>query len=640
MFTSFLYCLCIITTLPFCNAQKTQRLIYKPANDPTGEKQYYLGVMFEFDDRRKEAIQWYLTSAKLGFVHAQTHLGNIYRDGRIVKKSNKKALKWFTAAALQKDNDALFSLGRMHELGTSATPKSFKQALKLYKKAAKQGHAASQYNLAAMYSRGDGVIANNKIAEKYQLQAAAQGDTDAMFKLGLFEEFGVNRKPAKKKALYWYTRALSFVKYNKLHGRDLGYISTQKIKDKIKSLQPDYDPQSCGLPLGFLLNVSNSSSQQDREKANHIAKNIAKTLKRALKGSAVDQFKMGTIVYEGLQFLGKGEKKYIKSIQWFQKSAAQGHAAAMVNLGIMTLHGEGVAKSYSKAHSWFQKCLQSAEVTTAPIIARCEHSLGDMHYLYDSSDPILTRREIADAADWDERNRPIPSKKDLSIAFDYYKRAAHKESTEAMYSIALMWSRGHAGDPSPHKLIDKASHWYLKAAQQGHTFAQTNLANVYYWGQSESHPFTQSNEKAAFWFKKAASSGDNFAQQTLGYMHMYGEIEPSDTSLKQAKKWLTKSSKQGNVVAQYNLGVLYEHGLNRPELAKQWYRKAAVQTNVLSVAADTALDVVLSAQYRYGLLCVASSDPKEVRQGMRWLKKAAKKGNQDAQQALDDLKGK
>jgi TPR repeat protein len=169
MFTSFLYCLCIITTLPFCNAQKTQRLIYKPANDPTGEKQYYLGVMFEFDDRRKEAIQWYLTSAKLGFVHAQTHLGNIYRDGRIVKKSNKKALKWFTAAALQKDNDALFSLGRMHELGTSATPKSFKQALKLYKKAAKQGHAASQYNLAAMYSRGDGVIANNKIAEKYQV---------------------------------------------------------------------------------------------------------------------------------------------------------------------------------------------------------------------------------------------------------------------------------------------------------------------------------------------------------------------------------------------------------------------------------------------------------------------------------------
>ena len=121
---------------------------------------------------------------------------------------------------------------------------------------------------------------------------------------------------------------------------------------------------------------------------------------------------------------------------------------------------------------------------------------------------------------------------------------------------------------------------------------------------------------------------------------MYGEIEPSDTSLKQAKKWLTKSSKQGNVVAQYNLGVLYEHGLNRPELAKQWYRKAAVQTNVLSVAADTALDVVLSAQYRYGLLCVASSDPKEVRQGMRWLKKAAKKGNQDAQQTLNDLKGK
>ena len=651
----------IIIASSFCNAQKTQPLSYAPANDPTGEHQYYLGVMFEIGDNKllgssstadhhKEAIKWYRISAKIGYVHAQTHLGNIYRNGIIVKKSDKKALKWFSAAALQKDNDALFSLGRMYELGTRATPKSFKKALTFYKKAAAKGHSSSQYNLAAMYSRGDGVRSNNKIAEKYQLKAAAQGDTDAMFKLGLFEEFGANRIPSKKKALYWYTRALSFHKYNALHGRELGYISVDKIKNKIQSLQPNYDPQSCELPhLENLLKLSNSSSQQDRRKAIQLAKSIAKTMLKATKGNAIAQFEMGTIVYAGLRILGKKKKKYKKAIEFFKKSAKQGHADAMFNLGIMTLQGEGVSKSYSEAYSWFQKCVQNGDIYKdgSSGIARCEHSLGDMHYLYDFSDPNLIPREIADGAEWDnERNRPIAILKDLSIAFDYYTRAASKEHTNAMYSLALMWSRGHTGgDPSVDKAsVDKASHWYLKAAQQGHQFSQTNLANVYYWGQSESHPFKQSFEKAAFWFKKSAASGDNYAQQTLGFMYMFGELEGSsdEDSLKQAKKWLVKSSEQGNLVAQFNLGLLYEdkERLNQPKLAKHWYRKAAVQKNALSVASDKALDVALSAQFRYGLLCVASSNDKEFKKGIKWLKKAAKNGYQNAKKKLKHLLNK
>ena len=664
-FATHFYFSCLITIIivasSFCNAQKTQPLSYAPANDPTGEHQYYLGVMWEKKlspagsssstadhHHHKEAIKWYQISAKIGYVHAQTHLGNIYRDGIIVKKSDKKALKWFSAAAVQKDNAALFSLGRMYELGTRATPKSFKKALTFYKKAAAKGHASSQYNLAAMYSRGDGVRSNNKIAEKYQLKAAAQGDTDAMFKLGLFEEFGANRRPSKKKALYWYTRALSFHKYNKLHGRELGYISVNKIKNKIQSLQPNYDPKSCPLPpIENLLKLSNSSSQQDRRKAIQLSKSIAKTMIKATKGSAVAQFEMGTIVYAGLRILGKKKYIYKKAIDWFKKAAQQGHHDAMFNLGIMTLQGEGVSKSYTIAYSWFQKCVQNGDFYKdgSSGIARCEQSLGDMHYLYDSSDPNLIPREIADAAVWDDaRNRPIAFPKDLSIAFDYYTRAANKEHTNAMYSLAIMWARGHAGGGI--SSIDKASHWYLKAAQQGHAFSQTNLANVYYWGQSESHPFKQSFEKAAFWFKKSAASGDNYAQQTLGFMYMDGELEGSsdEDSLKQAKKWLKKSSEQGNLVAQFNLGLLYEdkERLNQPELAKHWYRKAAVQKNALSVTSDKARDVALSATFRYGLLCVASSsssssNAKEIKKGMKWLKKAAKNGHQNAKKKLKQL---
>ena len=51
---------------------------------------------------------------------------------------------------------------------------------------------------------------------------------------------------------------------------------------------------------------------------------------------------------------GQGVKQdYFKAVEWYQKAADQGHAAAQYNLGIMYKNGLGVKQNYTKAKDYF-----------------------------------------------------------------------------------------------------------------------------------------------------------------------------------------------------------------------------------------------------------------------------------------------
>ena len=46
---------------------------------------------------------------------------------------------------------------------------------------------------------------------------------------------------------------------------------------------------------------------------------------------------------------------YGKARTWFEKTAAQGDAAAQYNLGSLYENGQGVTRDISKAREWFEK---------------------------------------------------------------------------------------------------------------------------------------------------------------------------------------------------------------------------------------------------------------------------------------------
>ena len=55
-------------------------------------------------------------------------------------------------------------------------PQDYKQAVKWYTKAAEQGNAEAQYNLALVYANGQGVPQDYKQAAKWYTKAAEQGN--------------------------------------------------------------------------------------------------------------------------------------------------------------------------------------------------------------------------------------------------------------------------------------------------------------------------------------------------------------------------------------------------------------------------------------------------------------------------------
>ena len=63
----------------------------------------------------------------------------------------------------------------------------YKEALKWYRKAAKQGDASAQYALGLMYGVGQGVAQDYKEALKWYRLAAEQGNADAKQKLLIME---------------------------------------------------------------------------------------------------------------------------------------------------------------------------------------------------------------------------------------------------------------------------------------------------------------------------------------------------------------------------------------------------------------------------------------------------------------------
>jgi len=67
------------------------------------------------------------------------------------------------------------------------------------------------------------------------------------------------------------------------------------------------------------------------------------------------------------------EKKYIKALEWFRKSAELGNARGQTILGKMYEKGEGITQDYSKAHYWYHQAAQRGD-------AEGQFKLAAMYY--------------------------------------------------------------------------------------------------------------------------------------------------------------------------------------------------------------------------------------------------------------------
>jgi TPR repeat protein len=119
------------------------------------------------DEQRAFALN--AQAAESGMHDAVLAMGWFYLNGVGVQQDIKQALRWYRKSARQGDSRAMFSLGQM-----AYDERDYADAEVWFTRAAEKGHAVSLYWLGNFYWRGNCVLENRKEAMALFQRAASK----------------------------------------------------------------------------------------------------------------------------------------------------------------------------------------------------------------------------------------------------------------------------------------------------------------------------------------------------------------------------------------------------------------------------------------------------------------------------------
>ena len=131
-----------------------------------------------------EAVRWYRLAADQGLAVAQNSLGFMYANGEGVLKDDAEAVRWFRLAADQGDGRcAVHPRCQLRPTArafsrTRPKPCAGTGSLRI------RVDAGAQFNLGVMYANGEGVLKDEAEAVRWYRLAAEQGHAAAQFNLG------------------------------------------------------------------------------------------------------------------------------------------------------------------------------------------------------------------------------------------------------------------------------------------------------------------------------------------------------------------------------------------------------------------------------------------------------------------------
>ncbi len=128
--------------------------------------------------------------ARAGNLESQMFVAKAFREGQIVERDIQQAIGWYLRAAKRGNVEAQFQAAKILHAGADGVKRQPLAATKLYKAAAKRGHAGAQNWLGYAYQHGHGVIKDYSTAADWFKNAADQGLADAQNNLALLHLVG------------------------------------------------------------------------------------------------------------------------------------------------------------------------------------------------------------------------------------------------------------------------------------------------------------------------------------------------------------------------------------------------------------------------------------------------------------------
>jgi TPR repeat protein len=519
----------------------------------------------------EQALFWYQKAAELGHVRSMAKLGEMYYYGIGIEKDFNKALLWLRKPAQEGYSDAQYLLGMIYLTGNSnnGVKKDLKQAFLWLRRAADEFHGDAAYQVGRMLYYGQGVAKDSKESRRYLniakelqikravnllaqieqaeraakvpekpvvkqtprkksvLELAKSGDSNAQYELAEFYFNGTgNRHLDVDEALVWYGKAArggnvqaqykigAFSYYGQIVRKDLSTARTWLAR----AAEQGHNGAEKLLAL---------IDAQENAKRNE--KSAIQTLTSAANnGDADAQYKLASVYLNGNNGFEADREQALK---WFRAAAAQNHAEAQFQTGMMNFNPESLENE--SAERWLVNAAENDHTEAAYFLGSLYNAQG----------------EFTKAAIW-------------------LDKAVEKEHTNALDLLVSLYLEGRIENVETAQAIS----WLEKASRRGYIEAQYQLG-IHYLKDSE-----QNANRAFEWIQKAARSDHVSAQYRLGVMYEHGV--GVRRHYVRAANWYKKAAEQNQVDAQFALAEMYRQGLGLPKIkskAKKWYEAAAAQ---------------------------------------------------------------
>jgi TPR repeat protein len=400
---------------------------------------------------------------------------------------------------------------------TNLTP----QQLAELKTKAEMGDAESQYKLALLYVRGEGVPKNDSESLNWLNRAAENGHAEAAYSLAIRYHYGGKHETNATLALRWLKAAA-----------ERGQSSSQS------SLADSYrwDSSVPGKSWGTGKDLAEAAKWYRKAAEQGDASSQTDLGEMYLRGEGVP-----TNTSEGLRLVKQAIATWEKEaneaptatnlahLSPAERQSLVEHTMSLVvlessMLGEYYYKGSFLPKDLTNAIYWYEKAASAPDDDYAS--SRAQFQLGYIH--------ATETKNSAEAAKW------------------FRKRAGAGDAT-AQYNLAMLL----LGNRDVPQDWGEAISWFRKAAEAGNVQAQVNLALMYREGQKVPRDYVE----AVKWLHRAAEQGDTRAQNDLGVRYANGEGVPRDYI--EAYKWYNVAAASGEDADQRETSRKNLNGITR-----------------------------------------------------------------------------
>lgn len=318
------------------------------------EANFYLGYMYSsglgVKANRSSSLKHYERAIKAGHTHAKGGYAVAYYDDMQKAKEGKSYHRWLVDSANSGQKAAKYVLARKHLIGFDV-PRSLTKALSMLEENIADNHTPSMNYMAGLYEQGRRVQRDYKEAFRYYKMSADRGNSEAIYKVGIFYHQGRQGNANKKFARQWYEKAAQ-----------TGHSDAQVRTAILYHFPNDGSPPNLKLARQWYEKAYKQGNADAMWRLGAMQEDKGKTATNLTiaagyyRESALKRSPEGMIRYGQALLYGRGTGKNTSLAKtYLERAAKTGHARAQYTYGAALRDGSFGQKNPVEAKKWFTK---------------------------------------------------------------------------------------------------------------------------------------------------------------------------------------------------------------------------------------------------------------------------------------------